>query len=81
MQGRLARLAALGNRLKRAAQEREVGREAEVVVESRQRGGWKRGLTDTYHTVMFRGPAGGVGALARLRITALSGGELRGVPA
>ena len=78
---RMGRLAELGQTLLINAQKREVGRETEVVVEARERGGWRRGVTGNYHTVMFRGPAGASGALARLRITGIEDGALRGVPA
>jgi threonylcarbamoyladenosine tRNA methylthiotransferase MtaB len=78
---RMGMLAELGKTLLIKSQEREVGREAEVVVEARERGGWRRGVTDNYHTVMFQGASGNAGALARLRITGIEDGALRGVPA
>ncbi len=78
---RMGRLRALEARLLAAAGEREVGAEAEVVVESRLRDGWRRGLADNYHTVTFRGGASRPGTLVRLRITGAAGGELRGVAA
>ena len=78
---RMDRLAVLGRFLLNKAQEMEVGRESEVVVEARERGGWRRGVTGNYHTVMFRGATGAAGALARLRITGIEDGALRGEPA
>ena len=78
---RMGMLAELGKTLLIKSQEKEVGREAEVVVEARERGGWRRGVTDNYHTVMFQGASGSAGALARLRITGIEDGALRGVPA
>ena len=78
---RMGRLAELGRSLLIKSQEKEVGREAEVVVEARERGGWRRGVTGNYHTVMFQGAAGVAGAIARLKITGIEDGALRGVPA
>jgi len=78
---RMAMLSELGRRLLGESQEKEVGRETEVVVEARERGGWRRGVTGNYHTVMFRGVSGPAGALARLRITGIEDGALHGVPA
>jgi len=78
---RMGMLAELGKTLLINAQEKEIGRETEVVVEARERGGWRRGVTGNYHTVLFRGPAGAAGTLAKLRITGIADGSLRGVPA
>ncbi|MEK7765852.1 MAG: radical SAM protein, partial [bacterium] len=74
---RIARRAALGDRLRDEAQERLVGREAEVVVEGRPRAGLFRGLTGTYHHVRFA-DAAFAGSVARVRVSGRAAGELAG---
>ena len=56
-----------------------VGRELEVVVEGRVRGGSFRGLTDGYLPVRFPAAGSPPGPVARVRVTGRSAGTLTGV--
>jgi len=81
VEARMGRLAALGERLCRAVLERQIGLEVEAVVERLSEEGEWRGTTGNYLPVRFRDPEARAGAIARLRITGLAGGELSARPA
>ena len=76
---RAERLRNISRALSGRAAAGQVGRELEVVVEGRVRGGSFRGLTDGYFPVRF--PAAGTppGLVARVRVTGRAAGTLTGV--